>query len=412
MKLWNSLKLRFITIIVVILLVNSTISSFILGAIELAGLDLGIIGVFLSTFMNVIVATALIGFLMNIFILKPIKILEKKMAQFEEGDMTTRVNFKGKDEVAKLGRRLDRLFDNIESFQTKQQNQLQRLEVETENIYEQIDYLTGKSSEVNKVTDEISAETQNQLAVYEETASSAESVGESMVTINDQLDRLTESFNMMNDMAKKGKGNITRINDTMDNISNEVQVSSNDLVTLSKKVTEIKEVLSLINEISEQTNLLALNASIEAARAGEHGRGFEVVANEVRKLAESSGNATKQITETVNAIIEDVDVSVNRSKDRAGTISKSTDYVNDISESFEQITKTILNNTNFINKINDNTEKITSSTQEVASALDDVTNKNDDTTGKIISISEQINEQNARMLEIRKATVRLQKIFD
>ncbi len=412
MKVRNSLKLRFITIIVVILLVNSTISSFILGAIELVGLDLGVIGVFLSTFMNVIVATVLIGFLMNIFILKPIKKLEGKMAQFEDGAMTTRVNFKGNDEIAKLGQRLNRLFENIESLQTKQQNQLQSLEVETENIYEQIDYLTSKSTEINKVTDEISAETQNQLAVYEETSSSAESVGESMVTINNQLDQLTGSFNIMNGMAQKGKSNITKITDTMDNISNEVQVSSNDLVTLANKVAEIKEVLSLINEISEQTNLLALNASIEAARAGEHGRGFEVVANEVRKLAESSVNATKQISETVNSIIDNVDVSVKRSKERVGTISKSTDYVNDISESFEQITKTILDNTNFVNKINDNTENITSSTQELASALDYVTTKNDDTTGKIISYSEQIDDQNERILEIRKATERLQKIFD
>lgn len=411
MKLWSSLKLRFITLIVIVLLVNSTISSWILAGIELTGINLGAVGVFLSTFMNVIVATALLGYLMNMFILKPIKIMEQKMDLFEQGDMTARVDFKGKDEISRLGLRLNHLFESIEEFQKIQQKHLADLEAESSKIFQEIDQLSNNSTTITLITDEIAGETQNQQAFYEETASTVDNIGGSMVDINRQLVELTSSFNIMNNMAVKGKGNISRINETMTNISNEVEVSTNDLIKLAEKVAEIKDVLSLINGISEQTNLLALNAAIEAARAGEHGRGFEVVANEVRKLAESSVNATKQITMTVNAIISGVDSSVSRSKDRTKAIMENTGHVHDISESFEEITREIINNTELVNKINESSEKVTTSTQEVAAALESVTGKSDLTTEKIISISEQLNDLNKSMTEIKNTTERLQSTF-
>lgn len=411
MVLWRNLKLRFISLIVLVLLINSTISSWILKAIEFTGINLGAIGVFLSTFMNVIVATALIGYLMNIFIIKPIEVMKEKMEVFEKGDKAIRIDLKGQDEISVLGQRLNRLFENIESFQAMQQNQINRLEEESEKIFNEVTHLTNNSSMITDITDEITSETQGQLSLYEETASSADSIGKSMVEISDQLSSLTLSFNTMNEKAVKGKDNIQKINSTMENISNEVEVSSNDLVNLADKVEGIKEVVSLINQISEQTNLLALNASIEAARAGEHGRGFEVVANEVRKLAESSVNATKQITETVNAIINDVDDSVTRSKERVNAILENTDYIHGIGDSFEEITKEVLQNSELVHKINQNSEEITGATQEVASTLDDITDKNNKTTDKLVSISKQLNDHNKSMLEIRNATERLQEIF-
>ena len=104
----------------------------------------------------------------------------------------------------------------------------------------------------------------------------------------------------------------------MERISNVVEASSNSILALGNSSKEIGEIVQVIDDIADQTNLLALNAAIEAARAGEQGKGFAVVADEVRKLAEKTTSATKKIAEMIKQIQKDTNTAVESMQ--AGTV--------------------------------------------------------------------------------------------
>jgi twitching motility protein PilJ len=139
------------------------------------------------------------------------------------------------------------------------------------------------------------------------------------------------------DIAKKGGNAVQRTINGMDNIREQIQETSKRIKRLGESSQEIGDIVELINDIAEQTNILALNASIQAAMAGEAGRGFAVVADEVQRLAERSGNATKQIEALVRTIQSDTkEAVISMEQSTSGVVSGAT-LAEDAGEALEEI---------------------------------------------------------------------------
>lgn len=142
-------------------------------------------------------------------------------------------------------------------------------------------------------------------------------------------------------VSGEGRENLGKIYGAMDHIRAVINASGEVVQELGKKGDEIGQIVQVIDGIAEQTNLLALNAAIEAARAGEHGKGFAVVADEVRKLAERSSTATKEIGNLIQSIQKETNNAVQAMKDGNSKVEQGVQVVKVAGESFSTITASV-----------------------------------------------------------------------
>ncbi|WP_452444334.1 methyl-accepting chemotaxis protein [Oceanobacillus massiliensis] len=143
------------------------------------------------------------------------------------------------------------------------------------------------------------------------------------ITMNSQ--KGIDLAEVANKAAEQGKTQLDGMNRTLDNMQLSTTKVNDDMSRLESMSTEIKEIVGMVKSIADQTNLLALNASIEAARAGEHGRGFAVVAEEVRKLAEQTGDSVTNVTNLVNQTNEQIFNS-------SSSLEKVQEFLTDVKE--------------------------------------------------------------------------------
>lgn len=166
---------------------------------------------------------------------------------------------------------------------------------------------------------------------------------------DEQKNKLASELAQRNDkLTFDGKEVIERTAQNVRNIAQKMQTSSDLVVSLNAQSDEIKSVIQTIKDIADQTNLLALNAAIEAARAGEHGRGFAVVADEVRKLAERTGRSITEITATINSIrdvtsqvVESIKISISEVEDSVKLANDAKEFMDKIRASSEEVANTI-----------------------------------------------------------------------
>ncbi len=313
-------------------------------------------------------------------VILPIKEGSDVLAVMATGDLTVRVKgeYQGEHQVIKNS--INQLGESLEEIISE--------------VHESISATASSSNEISSSTEEMAAGSLEQSQQASEVASAVEQMTKTIIETTKNVNEAAESSKRYGDVAKEG-GNV--VNETirgMNRISEVVKKSAETVQQLGKSSEEIGEIIQVIDDIADQTNLLALNAAIEAARAGEQGRGFAVVADEVRKLAERTTKATKEIALMIKQIQKDTDGAVVSMEEGTIEVEKGKQLADKAGESLNQIISGAGEVVNIITQVAAASEEQSSASEQISKnieAISSVTQQGSAGVQQIAKAAEDLN---------------------
>ena len=225
--------------------------------------------------------------------------------------------------------------------------------------------LVSAATEISSSAEQISRGSQGQMEQVTQVTSAVEEMTATIVESSKNAADATDGAKGAADQATDGGQIVNETIQGMQRIAEVVRESSDSIGKLAKSAEEIGQVIGVIDEIADQTNLLALNAAIEAARAGEHGRGFAVVADEVRKLAERSGKATGEIADMIKGIQQGTEESVQSMEVGIKEVDKGRELSDKAGNSLTEIV-------NMNQRVMDMIQQIATASEEQSSAAEQI----------------------------------------
>ncbi|WP_337983549.1 methyl-accepting chemotaxis protein [Lysinibacillus sp. C5.1] len=355
--------------------------------------------------LGIAIVTTILALLISVFITRlitvPINKLNATAKVIAEGDLSGEdINVKTNDEIGVLA----------DSFNEMKR----RLHSIINNVAANVEQTTAAAEQLAASTDQVaisSNEVANRIEVTSEGANQSAITGRESATAMDEtahgVQRIAEATQLLNSKALDTQVIANEGGKTLQTAENQmavIQQSSHEtnerIKQLSAQSTEIEKIIKVITDITEQTNLLALNAAIEAARAGEHGKGFAVVADEVRKLAEESKASAHQIVDLTTSIQQETNAVEKAVSVTVQNVEEGVTFIQNAQVSFDTIMKAIQEITSQIEDVSASTEEISASTEEVAASVNEMASAATTAAEQSEMIAAAVEEQTATIQEI------------
>ncbi|MGE4496995.1 MAG: methyl-accepting chemotaxis protein [Deferribacterales bacterium] len=289
-----------------------------------------------------------------------------------EGDLTKVISVSTHDEVGELGRYFNEFISKLRDI--------------IQTVMMNADTVASSSTELAASTEELSTTMNDQAAQISGVASATEQMTASAAEVSGSINEGRNNIEETNALTIQGNKKLQEAVNEMIVIKGNVETLGKTIEGLLESSSRIGDILNVITDIADQTNLLALNAAIEAARAGEHGRGFAVVADEVRKLAERTQTSTGEISSIIQSLQKEAKLASTEMSNAKGKVEGGVEIINETKTTFERIVSAVdtMSRVNeiiqsaveeqvgAIHNINESTQVIASGVEESSSALQEV----------------------------------------
>lgn len=319
----------------------------------------------------------------KLFLEKEVLKISKAIERIESGDFTAVVEVADLySDMGKLGNRINEMTANLRSLIL--------------DIRDAVDATASATQEISSSADEMASGAQQQTMQTTEVASSIEQMTKTIIETSKNTSVASDIARKAGSTAKEGGKVIEETIEGMNSIAEVVSHSASTVQNLANSSSQIGEIVQVIEDIADQTNLLALNAAIEAARAGEQGRGFAVVADEVRKLAERTTKATKEITIMIKTIQNETEKAITSMSDGTSKVESGRILANKAGKALADI----------INS----TERVSDVITQVAAAAEEQSRASDEISRSIETINSVTQETSSGVSQIATAVDDLSKL--
>ena len=308
-------------------------------------------------------AVLLVGVVIWFLVSSTLKIIEKLYQKLsiiatKGGDLTQRLEGGGDDEVGRLVNSFNGFMDKLHSIMSQ--------------IKESVGDFVAASNEINATSAQLATGVEEQTSQSSEIAASVQEMTASIVENAKNVTHASNLATEANDKASEGKTAVRDAKEGAEAVASVTEKAVSSVNSLAGRAGQIGEVIEVINDIADQTNLLALNAAIEAARAGEQGRGFAVVADEVRKLAERTTKATQEIAETIHAIQNDTEETSRSMEEAQKKVVESVNAALKTEHVLEDIASAVNTMMDMMTQIAAATEEMSSGAEEISKNMDSI----------------------------------------
>jgi methyl-accepting chemotaxis protein len=353
------------------------------------------------------------GVIISIFISRPIVKLGGLAKQVAGGNLNVdALQLKSKDEVYHLNQSFEQMTSNLKDMISSIAVNSDLVAASAEQLNASAEQSSIASETVSSAIQEIAGGAEATTANLENNSKSLNEVLQGILHISESTAHVAELSRKTTKEAEEGGKQVSENLGQMKSIHHSIKRSNQVISSLSNRSKEIGSISDVISGIADQTNLLALNAAIEAARAGEHGKGFAVVADEVRKLAEQSQASTKSIAELIALIQEDTEESVKIMNEAVSNAEEGVKVSEQTSDKFAEILTSTQNITPLIEQVTATVQQISSNIEEATNAAMEVSMMAQENAASSEEAAASTEEQLASMEEIHSSAQALAQMAE
>lgn len=368
------------------------------------------IGMLIVIVVLALAVSIIAGLIFSRKLADPIIKMALSVKELAEGNLRIeKIDVSSKDEIGELASGFNTMADNLRELVKRVMGSSEQLSSASEQLSAGAEQLAKAASSVAASISEVATGTERQIMAVDEVSHVVKGVSQALNDVISDVKNVNSISEQTASTAQKESDGIDQTIIQMANIEKATNNAAELVNNLGLRSREIGQIVDTISGIAEQTNLLALNAAIEAARAGEQGKGFAVVADEVRKLAEQSQEAAKQIADLIRRIQSDTDQAVNAMREGADEVKVGTVSVNTAGKTFKEIAGLINEVSGKVSYAAQLLMENAKSNERIASAVLDVDEISREIAAQTQSVNAAVEEQTASSEEIASSSHVLMK---